>query len=54
VLAGLFGVQATLYDGITASTALADWQPEARFSGLRYQGQAYDYLGGTLLRHQPR
>ena len=52
VLEGLVGVQATLYDGITASTALAVLQPEARFSGLRYQGQAYDYVGGTLLPHQ--
>jgi hypothetical protein len=54
VLEGLFGVQATLYDGISASTALAALQPEARFSGLRYQGQAYDYVGGTLLAQQPR
>jgi hypothetical protein len=54
VLEGLYGVQATLYDGITVSTALAALQPDARFSGLRYQGQGYDYVGGTLLPHQPR
>jgi hypothetical protein len=54
VLEGLFGVQATLYDGVTASAALAGLQPDARFSGLRYQGQEYDYVGGTLLPHQLR
>jgi hypothetical protein len=50
VLEGLFGVHATLYDGITASGSLAAYQPNAGFSGLRYQGRAFDYASGALLR----
>jgi len=48
VLEGVFGVRATLYDGISASPALAAYQPDARFTGLRYQGKTYDYAEGSL------
>jgi hypothetical protein len=48
VLEGIFGVKATLYDGITASADLHRYQPGARFSGLHYQGQSYDYIDGVL------
>ncbi|RPJ01110.1 MAG: hypothetical protein EHM39_03780 [Chloroflexi bacterium] len=48
VLEGLFGVQATLDDGITASADLLQYQPDARFSGLNYHGQTYAYLDGQL------
>jgi hypothetical protein len=49
VLEGVFGVNATLYDGITVSSALRDFQPDAAFSGLLYQGQRYDYRDGALV-----
>jgi hypothetical protein len=48
VLEGLFGANATLYNGITASQALLAHQPQARFFALRYQGKTYDYLDGAL------
>lgn len=48
MLEGLFGVRATLYDGITASPAILQHQPNAAFYGLRYQGKTYDYVNGEL------
>jgi hypothetical protein len=48
VLEGIFGLNATLYAGITASPALQEHQPGAGFSGLYYQGQRYDYIDGVL------
>jgi hypothetical protein len=48
VLEGVFGVEATLYDGISASAALHTLQPGARFYGLAYQGRRYDYVEGAL------
>ena len=48
VLEGVFGVNAALYDGISASAALHVYQPGARFYGLYYQGQRYDYVDGVL------
>ena len=51
VLEGVFGLNATLYDGISASAALQAYQPGARFYGLRYQGKTYDYIEGVLRIH---
>jgi hypothetical protein len=48
VLEGVFGVEATLYDGISAAAALHALQPGARFYGLAYQGRRYDYVDGAL------
>ncbi len=50
VLEGVFGVKATLYDGISASAALHGLLPDATLHGLTYQGQRYDYRDGTLHR----
>ena len=50
VLEGVFGVNATLYDGISSSAALHSIQPDAKFFGLYYQGQRYDYRDGVLHR----
>lgn len=49
VLQGLFGVNATLYDGITASAALTREQSNARFYSLRYHGKLFDYVDGRLV-----
>ena len=54
VLEGVFGVRATLFDGIAASSAVAALQPAARFRGLRYQGRQYDYRDGALVRGESR
>ena len=54
VLEGVFGVRATLFDGIAASSAVAALQPAARFRGLRYQGRQYDYRDGALVRGEAR
>jgi hypothetical protein len=49
VLEGVFGVDATPFDGITASDGLMAYLPDAGFSGLRYQGHSYDYANGRLI-----
>jgi hypothetical protein len=48
VIEGVFGVNATLYDGISASAALHEVQPGARLTGLAYQGRRYDVVDGAL------
>ncbi len=51
VIEGVFGVKATLYDGISASAALDEVQPGTRLIGLTYQGRRYDYANGALRLH---
>lgn len=51
VLEGVFGVNATLYEGIHTSAALQAQQPGTRFYGLHYQGRRYDYVDGVLRVH---
>lgn len=42
VIESLFGVEATLSDGLTATPQFADFDPNARLIGLRYQGADYE------------
>jgi hypothetical protein len=42
VLEAIFGVRATLSDGITATPQFASFDPAARLKNLRYQGKLYD------------
>jgi hypothetical protein len=41
VLESIFGIEATLYDGLRASPRLAAFDPHARLEGLRYGGAEY-------------
>jgi hypothetical protein len=42
VIEGIFGVNATLNDGITATPQFASFDPSATLRNLRYQGKLYD------------
>ncbi|MDQ1443992.1 MAG: hypothetical protein QOI20_456 [Acidimicrobiaceae bacterium] len=42
IIESLFGVEATLADGLTATPQFADFDPKARLVGLRYQGADYE------------
>jgi len=42
IIESLFGVDATLSDGLTAAPQFADFDPKARLVGLRYQGADYE------------
>jgi hypothetical protein len=41
IIEGIFGVEATLFDGINAVPHLADLDPTAELRGLHYQGKEY-------------
>ena len=41
VIDSIFGAELTLRDGIRVNSRLADFDPNARLEGLRYQGELY-------------
>lgn len=49
ILEGLFGVHATLSDGLSASREILKFHPQARISNLQYQGKRFDYVEGKLV-----
>ncbi|MFN2462417.1 MAG: hypothetical protein ABR573_00760 [Candidatus Dormibacteria bacterium] len=50
VVEGIFGVDASIRDGITAKPQFDDFDPGARLVGVPYQGQLYDVDRGGLRR----
>ena len=42
IIESLFGVEATLTDGLVANPQFSDFDPDARLVNLRYQGADYE------------
>lgn len=43
ILERLFGVHAALFDGVSASSEILKFYPQARIMGLQYQGKRFDF-----------
>lgn len=43
ILEGVFGIRATLFDGVNASPEISRFHPQARVTGLQYQGRQFNF-----------
>jgi len=50
VLESIFGIEATLYDGLRATPRLGAFDPHARLEGLHYQGTEYTVSASGVRR----